>query len=117
MAIGRIAVASPGAAPHVVPINYAVDEDSIVFRMDPGTKLDLLREFPISFQVDLIDPFHKTGWSLLVQGVATEILSGHVDPGPWPSGDKQHWVRLCTAAITGRRLVLAEVELDSRGYL
>jgi hypothetical protein len=117
MSIGRIAVASPGGPPLVVPVNYIVDDESVVFRSDPGTKLDLLRSLPVSFQVDLIDPFHRTGWSVLIQGVAVETVPVDVGLQPWAGGPKQHWVRITTGAITGRRLCLAELPFDSRGYL
>jgi len=60
MSIGRIAVASPGGPPLVVPINYAVDEGDVVFRTDPAPKLDLPRGLPVSFQVDLVDAL-RTG--------------------------------------------------------
>jgi uncharacterized protein len=36
--IGRLAVAD-GGAPTVVPVNYVVDGDAVVFRTAPGTKL------------------------------------------------------------------------------
>lgn len=117
MSIGRIAVASPGGPPLVVPINYAVDGDDVVLRTDPGTKLDLLRGLPVSFQVDLIDPFHRTGWSVLIQGVAVETSPADVDPRPWADGPKQHWVRITPGAVTGRLLQLPECPVDCRGYL
>ena len=117
MSIGRIAVASPGGPPLVVPINYAVDDGDVVFRTDPGTKLDLLRGLPVSFQVDLIDPFHRTGWSVLIQGIAVETVPAEVDPRPWADGPKRHWVRVTPGAITGRWLQLPECPVDCRGYL
>lgn len=117
MSIGRIAVASPGGPPLVVPINYAVDGDDVVFRTDPGTKLDLLRGLPVSFQVDLIDPFHRTGWSVLIQGMAVETGPADVDLRPWADGPKQHWIRITPGVITGRRLLLPECPVDCRGYL
>jgi len=117
MSIGRIAVASPGGPPLVVPINYAVDGGDVVFRTDPGTKLDLLRGLPVSFQVDLIDPFHRTGWSVLIQGMAVETVPAEVDPRPWAEGPKQHWIRITPGALTGRRLQLPECPIDCRGYL
>jgi hypothetical protein len=114
--VGRVAVALPGGAPLVVPVNYALDDDVVVLRTDPGSKLDALREHPASFQVDQIDPFHRTGWSVLVQGFAYESSPVDVDLEPWDGGPKAHWVRIFAGAITGRRLRLPVVELDQRGY-
>jgi nitroimidazol reductase NimA-like FMN-containing flavoprotein (pyridoxamine 5'-phosphate oxidase superfamily) len=117
VSVGRVAVAEPGGPPLVVPVNYVVDGDVIVFRSDPGSKLDALREHPASFQVDLIDPFHRTGWSVLVQGVAYETSPAQVNVEPWDRGPKAHWVRIFPGAISGRRLRLPEVPPDPRGYL
>ncbi len=114
--VGRVAVALPGGPPLVVPVNYAVEADVIVFRTDPGTKLYALREHPASFQVDSIDPFHRTGWSVLIQGFAYETSPADVDVDPWDSGPKDHWVRIFPGAITGRRILLPPTELDPRGY-
>lgn len=108
-----------GGPPLVVPVNYTVHGEAIVFRTDPGTKLDLLREEPVSFQVDLIDPFHRTGWSVLVQGVADVAthLEIDIELESWAGGDKRHWVRVTPAAITGRRIILPDIPVECRGYL
>lgn len=116
--IGRLAVGRPGGPPWVVPVNYVLDGELIVFRSDPGAKLDALREEPVSFQVDLIDPFHRTGWSVLVHGVAWEAAPAeHLAVEPWAPGEKPHWVRIVPDAVTGRRLRLPEIQIDGRGYL
>ncbi len=114
--VGRVAVALPGGPPLVLPVNYAIDDDVIVFRTDPGSKLTALREYPASFQVDSIDPFHRTGWSVLVQGFAYETSPADLDVDPWDSGPKAHWVRIYPGAITGRRITLPQADLDERGY-
>lgn len=58
--VGRLAVARPGAAPHLVPINYALLRGSVVFRTAPGTKLELLVTEPVTFEVRLV-PSSVTG--------------------------------------------------------
>ena len=40
-AIGQLAVAEPGKGPYVVPVNFTLLRDSVVFRTDRGTKLRL----------------------------------------------------------------------------
>jgi nitroimidazol reductase NimA-like FMN-containing flavoprotein (pyridoxamine 5'-phosphate oxidase superfamily) len=120
LSIGRVAVARDGEPPLVVPVNYVLDGEVVVFRSDPGTKLSALREQRISFQVDVIDPFHRTGWSVLVAGVACECTRaevGHLTVDPWAGGDKQHWIRVLPGRVTGRRILLPEIEGDARGYL
>lgn len=118
--IGRIAVALPSGPPLVVPVNYIVLGQDIVFRTDPGTKLDAICEQPVSFEVDLIDPFRRTGWSVLAQGIADETTPGDIDSlelESWAGGDKRHWVRVTPTAITGRRIRLPEIPVEARGYL
>ena len=82
--------------PLVVPVNYALDGDVVVFRSGAGSKLRALRDAPLSFQVDLIDPSHRTGWSVLIRGTAHEATDARdafrVDP--WAPGAKQHWIRV-----------------------
>lgn len=117
--VGRFAVAVPGQPPLVVPVNYILDGEIIVFRSDPGSKVIGLRQQPASFQIDLIDPYHRTGWSVLVQGVAHEAERAeveHLQLAPWV-GAREHWVRLVPTTVTGRRIRLAEVAADLRGYL
>jgi nitroimidazol reductase NimA-like FMN-containing flavoprotein (pyridoxamine 5'-phosphate oxidase superfamily) len=120
LSIGRIAVTVEDFdAPLVVPVNYVLDGDVVVFRTGPGAKLHALRDTPVSFQVDLIDPLHRTGWSVLVRGIASEATGKEVEHlvvEPWAPGDKHHWIRVLPTAITGRKIRLPDVPWDTRGY-
>lgn len=106
--VGRLAVAEPGQAPLVVPVNYALVGESIVFRSDPGTKLRLLVTEPVSFQVDDIDPAQRSGWSVLLQGLAYRASEREIDEAvhlhSFAPGRKDYWVRLVPKSITGRRI-------------
>src|SRR5581483_5524349 len=109
--VGRLAVNIPEDAPMVVPVNYVVDGRVIVFRSDPGTKIDALRTGPISFQLDEVNPSSRLGWSVLISGVAYEATPdeiAHLRLTPWTDGDKRLWVRLIPRTVTGRRITLAE---------
>jgi uncharacterized protein len=114
--IGRIAVAGPDGPPLVVPVNFVLEGDVVVFRTAPGAKLDALRRHRASFQVDWIDPLHPVRWSVLVQGLAFEGSAPDVELEPWEGGPKRYWIRLVPSAITGRRLVLPSIGVDGRGY-
>ena len=60
-----------GSCPLVVPVNYLVDDNhTIAFRSGAGAKLSLAQLDLVALQVDEIDPFHHTGWSVLVEGLA-----------------------------------------------
>lgn len=123
--LGRVAVADFNAAPLVVPVNYALDGETVVFRTDYGSKfrLAVLREAPVSFEIDGVDPGRRSGWSVLLQGPATELADKEIErlrlqPSPWAPGGKTHWVRITPQSVTGRRIRLAEpLGPDGRGYL
>jgi hypothetical protein len=90
-----------------------LDGDLIVFRTDPGTKLDHGSLDRVAFEVDEIDLAHREGWSVVVAGTGREI-TGALDKAsereqslplqPWASGPKEHWIRIVAPVITGRRL-------------
>ena len=117
--IGRLAVMLRAGSPHVVPVNYLLDGETIVFRSGPGSKLTALRERLVSFQVDAFDDLHRTGWSVLIQGIAhdTETPPPGLDIDPWAPGERDHWVRITAAVVGGRRITLPLWSTDDRGYL
>ena len=118
--VGRIALLTHEGGVLVVPVNYVLDGEIVVFRSDPGEKLDAIHGRAASFQIDFIDPFHHTGWSVLVQGTAhraSHAEIAHLNVESWVGGEKAAWVRVVPRAITGRRLAAADIPLDSRGYL
>ena len=118
--VGRIAVATPGASPLVLPVNYLLDGEVVVFRSGTGSKLLAMRGTPVSFQLDEFDELRHTGWSVLVRGAAYEATAwevDHLDLTAWAPGDKDHWIRVIPAAITGRRIGLPDAFVDLGGYL
>ncbi|HET7719873.1 MAG TPA: pyridoxamine 5'-phosphate oxidase family protein [Acidimicrobiales bacterium] len=118
--VGRLAVCLDGDAPIVVPVNYRVEDRTILFRTGPGTKLDLLHDRPVSFQVDSIDPAHRSGWSVLVRGVASiDDARTEADeaPVPWAGAERRTMVRIWPASVTGREVVAGDHDFDPRGYL
>jgi nitroimidazol reductase NimA-like FMN-containing flavoprotein (pyridoxamine 5'-phosphate oxidase superfamily) len=107
--VGRVAVAEPGAAPLVVPVNFVLRERRIIFRTAYGTtfRAAVLGERPVSFQVDEIDLDREVGWSVLVQGRASEVdgweASG-LQLQAWAPGPKPHVVEVLCDQVSGRRL-------------
>lgn len=107
--LGRLGYLLAGE-PEIVPVNYAADGRSILFRTDPGTKLAALtRQDRVAFQVDEADDGHRTGWSVLVKGTAERVtdagarkeLDG-LDLEPWAVGRKDVWVRVWPETVSGR---------------
>ena len=109
--VGRIGVLND-SAPEVYPVNHVVDDRTIVFRTEPGSKLrGLLRSPAVCYEVDGIDPEERTGWSVLVKGTARQIDDpdelrrvADLDLRYWALGPKDHWIRITPAEVTGRRI-------------
>jgi len=111
--IGRLGVIV-GGQPHVVPVNYALDGDAIVFRSADGTKLDGAARASVVFEVDRFDRATRTGWSVIVHGRAEEVTAlsdpalvdrvARVQLDPWADFPKDHVVRIVPRTITGRRV-------------
>ena len=109
--IGRIGILD-GHHPLVLPVNYALDGDAIVFRSGPGTKLSASKGGPACFEVDHHDRSDRSGWSVVVRGRLEEVT--HFDPElyarvedlaePWLPGERPHILRLAPAVISGRRV-------------
>ena len=126
--VGRVAVIV-GHYPVVFPVNYALVERSIVYRTGSGTKLHSLHRSNVTFEVDSVDSLHRSGWSVMVKGVAEELnidrnqamVSRAERDGatPWAPGARHHFVRILADGITGRRIRPAELPAatDLRGYL
>jgi uncharacterized protein len=108
--LGRLAV-SVRDQPLILPVNYAMDGDRVVFRTDPGTKLYAAVGKPVAFEIDGFDRLYHEGWSVVVVGSAEEVHDttelerlAKLPLGPWVPGPKSHWLRVVPGAITGRRL-------------
>jgi len=111
-AVGRLALVDEDDMPLIVPVNYAMVDESIVFRSGAGTKLEAaLHNAKVAFEIDHVDEQHRTGWSVVVRGRA-EVVTGtsqlfalsHVGLLPFGSADKAHWVMIQPQAVTGRRV-------------
>ncbi len=72
-AFGRVGV-SIDALPAILPVHYGMLRDSVVFWTVPGTKLDgAVTGRVVAFQVDHYADEHAPSWSVLLQGIATEV--------------------------------------------
>jgi nitroimidazol reductase NimA-like FMN-containing flavoprotein (pyridoxamine 5'-phosphate oxidase superfamily) len=111
--LGRLALVD-GDGPVIFPVNYTLDEGAVVFRTDPGSKLDAAPAGgPVAFEVDAVDERDRTGWSVVVRGQAGEVS----DPAdlqrlralplyPWAPGTKTRYVRIRPVSVTGRRIAI-----------
>lgn len=107
--VGRVAFLEDGELT-ILPVNHAVVGHRVVFRTLKGSLLhEALMEEPVAFQVDEFDPATRTGWSVLIRGVAEVVADedlGDVELHPWADGvDRDDWVQVQAQEITGRRIV------------
>jgi nitroimidazol reductase NimA-like FMN-containing flavoprotein (pyridoxamine 5'-phosphate oxidase superfamily) len=66
--LGRLAEVD-AQDPVIFPVNYVFDQGSVVFRTDPGAKLDAAADdTPVAFEVDAVDEGTRTGSSVVVRG-------------------------------------------------
>jgi uncharacterized protein len=110
--VGRLAIVV-GGSPVVMPVNYAMDGESVVFRTAPGTKLDAAGRGDACFEIDGFDRSNRTGWSVAVTGRLEEVTAhdaalldrvSRLPVDPWADGDRNHVVRLVPHVISGRRV-------------
>lgn len=109
---GRLAGVADGR-PFIFPVNYAFANGSVVFRTAAGTKLSGSSFGRVVFEIDGVEPDERTGWSVVVEGVSSEI-NDSLDSAsaelrrlalePWAPGEKPHWIALRPDGISGRRI-------------
>jgi hypothetical protein len=110
--VGRI-VFSSDALPAILPVNYALDGDAIVFRTGANSRLATATDGKVvAFEIDEIDESRRTGWSVVVVGVADAVLDvgslvrvQQLNLVSWAPEPRPHFVRIVPAQITGRRLL------------
>jgi hypothetical protein len=103
----------------ILPVNFVLDEKTVVFSTGEGDKLDAIREGRVlTFEVDAVELAFQAGWSVLVIGAAEVITSPaqihrieQLHLAPWVPLPDRVFVRLPAAEITGRRLPLHPGEI------
>ncbi|WP_225829949.1 pyridoxamine 5'-phosphate oxidase family protein [Streptomyces sp. NK08204] len=110
--VGRIAVSASDGRPAVVPVNYEIVDDAIVFRTSPDSVAAAAAETEVAFEVDHVDDALSRGWSVLAVGRASVVtnpdavrrLVQHVHTMPWAGGERDMWVSIRPTSLTGRRI-------------
>jgi uncharacterized protein len=109
--IGR-AVFTERALPAVVPVTYVIDDEAVVMCTAADTRLAAAASRGVlAFQVDQIDPSTRSGWSVVVVGVA-ELVDDPAEQArirvvlqPWVPGRLGVFIRLPLKVVTGRRIL------------
>jgi uncharacterized protein len=109
--VGRLGYCAD-SGPRIMPMNYTLVSESVTFRTGLDTEAShQLFDHPIAFEVDQVDEFLQSGWSVLVVGNAQPLDEaslllldvGH-SPEPWPRGRRSLVVQLPLTMMTGRRV-------------
>lgn len=114
--VGRL-VYIDDLGPIAEPVNYAVAGETIVLRVEGGGKRQAASQGVLAFEVDRLDPDHKSGWSVIMRGPGREVPLDDVPalvhelrqmgvdpPLPWASGIHKVWLRITISSLSGRRL-------------
>jgi uncharacterized protein len=109
--VARLAVVV-GTQPDIFPVNYLVEDQTLLVRTSPGTKLAAaVLNGRVAVEIDEVDPLDRSGWSVVVHGSAAEIerlpeLLAAEDTGlePFARAVKNRWLRITPDVVTGRRL-------------
>lgn len=118
--VGRLAVIV-GDHPEIFPVNYAVDQGTVLFRSASGTKVtSALGEAPVAFEADGYDAETGLVWSVVVKGHAASFQnleeaadSFEVDVRPWQGGEKERFIRIRPHEVTGRRFPKVTQETEA----
>lgn len=108
---GRVGL-SLDALPAILPVNYRLVGEDIVFSSGPGTKLHAAAlGSVIAFEVDHVDPMSHRGWSVLVLGIPRQVTDpdeterlSHARIPRWAPEGSASLVVLETVRVSGRRI-------------
>jgi hypothetical protein len=111
------------ALPAIRPVNHVVDEGEIVIRTrslaglstalqdHADGELDQAPDLVVAYEADLLDPVDRTGWSVVVTGIARTVS----DPArlarigaqlhPWVDSAMDTAIAITPEIVTGMRLV------------
>lgn len=121
--VGRVAVCTPDG-PRIVPVNYSVVDEKIIFRTTPYSVLGTYAwTTELAFEVDDFDSEDRTGWSVVATGRGALVedpdeltrIRAFWDPMPWAAGQRMLYVALRWRDLTGRRIGPATVTQAPRG--
>ncbi|PYI65240.1 flavin-nucleotide-binding protein [Arthrobacter livingstonensis] len=111
--IGRLAVTADGR-PDVFPVNYKVDQETMIFRTGDGTKLSAMEaDANVALEADAVSAEFGFAWSVVVKGRAVVVASTDTTLDtvgralfPWQGVNKEHLIRIVPETVTGRRFTL-----------
>jgi nitroimidazol reductase NimA-like FMN-containing flavoprotein (pyridoxamine 5'-phosphate oxidase superfamily) len=110
--VGRVGLIVDGKV-EILPVNYALDGRSILFRTAEGTVLNQASMAEVAFEVDRIDETTQEGSSVLVHGLARDLGDAigadaerirRLSLVTWAPGARPRWIQIEPDRVTGRRI-------------
>jgi uncharacterized protein len=105
---------------YIVPVNYAVDGETLLFRTNGGNKLFGIELWPsVAFEVDRV--LGETALSVVVRGRARRLeepeehRADQVPLHPWIDTPKYYVVEVTPDEVTGREVALHRPWRTMRG--
>ena len=111
VSVGRVGFVANGEV-IVLPVNFVLDGQSVVFRTASGSKLlGADDKGAVAFEADNYDDITESGWSVLVNGRAEVVEDdaeidrlSRIGLHSWASDlDRPFWIRISPTSVTGRR--------------
>jgi nitroimidazol reductase NimA-like FMN-containing flavoprotein (pyridoxamine 5'-phosphate oxidase superfamily) len=108
--LGRLAIVVEGR-PRIFPVNYAAAEEVVVFRTEPGAKLQHGSGSAACFEIDDYDEHTSMAWSVMVVGRLEDITDANDERSrglrrlpvePAAPGTRLHWLALRVEEVSGR---------------
>jgi len=117
--VGRV-VYSRYALPAVFVVNFKLDGRDVVFRTRKGPMFGAgVANTVVAFEVDRIDEAAQGGWMVtflgrakLITDPAEQARLAELDVRPWAPGERNHYVKVVTEKIVGRRIPHDEDDED-----
>jgi uncharacterized protein len=114
--LGRIGI-SISSTPAILPVNFKLHNDAILIRTQKGSKLDAaVHGAMVAFEVDGFDEGRGAAWSVLVQGISSEVVGNDelvnaqsAELDSWAVDDQvDHFIRIELTNVSGRRITRSE---------
>jgi nitroimidazol reductase NimA-like FMN-containing flavoprotein (pyridoxamine 5'-phosphate oxidase superfamily) len=108
--LGRLAIVVE-RRPRIFPVNYAAGEGAVVFRTEPGAKLQYGPGSKACFEIDDYDQGTSVAWSVMVVGALEDITDANDERSlglrglaiePAAPGNRLHWLALIAEEVSGR---------------
>jgi nitroimidazol reductase NimA-like FMN-containing flavoprotein (pyridoxamine 5'-phosphate oxidase superfamily) len=113
--VGRL-VFTRWALPAVTPVNFVLRDGAIwIWTASTSSMWQAVRGSVVAFEVDQLDAGTRSGWSVVVLGVAELVTrpeeierARRYGPEPWIPGRKEHLLKIPLKLVSGRRIVPGE---------